>query len=49
MQIWHIGGRNLNIPAFCYVLLESLDRRFIGDYRRFIGVLGSLNRRPAIS
>ena len=39
MQIGHILGRNLNILAFCYVLLESLDRRFIRDDRRFIRVL----------
>ena len=38
MRILRIGERNLNILAFC--LLESLDRRFIGDlkevHRRFI-------------
>ena len=32
MQIGRIGGRNLNILAFCYVLLESLDRRFIRNF-----------------
>ena len=31
MRIECIGGRNLNIIAFCYALLQSLDRRFIGD------------------
>ena len=31
MQIGRIVGRNLNILVFCYVLLQSLDRRFIGD------------------
>ena len=31
MRIGRIEGRNLNILAFCYVLLQSVDRRFIGD------------------
>ena len=31
MRIGCIKGINLNIVAFCYVLLEPLDRRFIGD------------------
>ena len=31
MQIGHIVGINLSILAFCYVLLYSVDRRFIGD------------------
>ena len=39
MRIWCIGGRNLNIAAFCYVLLESVDKRFIRVYRSLIGVL----------
>ena len=26
MGIGHIVGRNLNILAFCYVLLQSLDK-----------------------
>ena len=49
MQIWHIGGRNLNILEFCYILLESLDKRFIRVYRRFIGVLQSLDNSAVIS
>ena len=36
MQIGRILGRNLNILAFCYALLESLDKRFIRVHRRFI-------------
>ena len=39
MRILRIGGRNLNILAFCYALLYSLDKRFIGVYRKFIGVI----------
>ena len=31
MQIGRIEGRNLNILAFCYVLLQSLDKSLIGD------------------
>ena len=39
MQIGCILGRNLNVLAFCYILLESLDKRFIRVYRRFMGNL----------
>ena len=49
MRIGRILGRNLNILAFCYVLPESLDRRFIRVYRRFIRVLRSLDKSPVIS
>ena len=31
MRIGPIVGINLNILAFCYVLLESVERRIIGD------------------
>ena len=39
MRIGRILERNLNILAFCYILLESLDKRFIRVYRRFIRIL----------
>ena len=40
MQIGCIVVRNLNILAFCYVLLKYVDKRFIRDlyeiYKSFI-------------